>query len=238
VPFLLGAYDRLVKAHDPLVYSSSHPDLTAAITRLKAWDRHSSIGVPAMSIYVEWVGALQRNLFDGGVNPGEQFTGAVNLSDSSLGFSDERGNATYNLTEHILAGTHGLVPCVTLCFQGDYFASHRDQLLVESLNDAISILSGTGQMLDNGHAHGFGTSDVSHWGWRPYPDINWDALDPVAIGVTTHFGSTPSQERSTYMQQLPLQANAAGLRGIARAAGLSGIAMRLGYAAIRPSSAA
>ncbi len=59
-------------------------------------------------------------------------------------------------------------------------------------------------MLDNGDATGFGTSDISKWGWTPYPDINWDSLDPVALGVTTHFGSSPSQERSTYMQLLEL----------------------------------
>ncbi len=211
LPFLFKAYSRLTQAHDPLVNASTHPDQAGAIARLKAWDRHSSIGVPAMSIYVEWVGALQRNLFGGGLNPGEQFTGAVNLSDESLGKGDQRGNATYNLTEHILAGIRGLLPCHTLCFKSDYFAGHRDQILIESLNDAISILSGTGKMLDDGDATGFGTTDISKWGWRPYPDINWDELDPVAIGVTTHFGRSPSQERSTYMQMLKLSTPIRGI---------------------------
>ncbi len=209
--YLFAAYARLVAAHDPLVNSATHPDLATAIHTLKAWDDYSSLGQPAMSIYVNWVGALQRNLFGGGLGPGEQYTGAVNLSDTSIGKGDQRGNATYNLTEHILAGTRGLVPCGQLCFQGDYFNGHRNQLLVESLNDAIAILSGTGQQLDNGQEHGFGTTDISHWGWIPYPDINWDALDPVAIGVTTHFGSSPSQERSTYMQMLELSTPIRGI---------------------------
>ncbi len=204
LPFVFAAYSRLVAAGDPLVTPATHPLLAGAIARLKSWDRYSSIGQPAMSIYVEWVGALQRNLFGGGVNPGEPFTGAINLSDTSLGTGDQRGNATYNFTEHLLAGTRGLVPCGTLCFRGDYFAGHRDQLLIESLNDAVAILSGTGPMLDNGSANGFGTTNISRWGWRPYPDINWDSLDPVALGVTTHFGNSPSQERSTYMQMLEL----------------------------------
>ncbi len=211
LPHLFKAYADLVKAHDPLVNAGTHPALAGALSALKGWNRHSSLGVPAMSIYVEWVGALQRNLFGGGVNPGETFTGAVNLSDSSVGDGDQRGNATYNLTEHILAGTRGLVPCGRLCFRGDYFAGHRDQVLIESLNDAISILSGTGQQLDNGNATGFGTPIVSRWGWKPYPDINWDELDPVAIGVTTHFGSSPSQERSTYMQMLELSTPIRGI---------------------------
>jgi penicillin G amidase len=204
LPHLFGAYKRLAAAHDPLVAPATHPQLAGAIARLRAWNRSSSIGQPAMSIYVEWTGALQRNLFAGGVNGGETFTGAVNLSDLSLGKRDQRGNATYNLTQHILAGTRGLVPCGRLCFRGDYFAGHRDQILVESLNDAIAILSGTKPQLDNGKALGFGTTDISHWGWHPYPDINWDDLDPVAIGAKTHFGRSPSQERSTYMQLLEL----------------------------------
>ena len=59
-------------------------------------------------------------------------------------------------------------------------------------------------MLDNGGAYGFGTTNLARWGWRPFPDIDWDSLDPVAVGVTPHLGSSPSQERSTYMQLLEL----------------------------------
>lgn len=211
LPFLFNAYSRLTKAHDPVVRRATHPELAGAIARLKSWNMHSAIGVPAMSIYVEWAGALQRNLFGGGVNTAEPFKGSVNLSDSSIGKGDQRGNATYNLTEHILAGTRGLVPCGRLCYHGDYFAGHRDQILIESLNDAIKILSGTGKQLDNGEATGFGTTDISKWGWKPWPDINWDELDPVAIGVTTHFGRSPSQERSTYMQMLELSTPIRGI---------------------------
>jgi len=99
---------------------------------------------------------------------------------------------------HILHNTHGLVPCGTLCYKGDYFAGHRDQLLVESLNDAITILSGTGQQLGQ-NVPGFGTTDISKWGYQPAQDQNWDSLDPLAVGITTNCGTSATQNRSTFM---------------------------------------
>jgi penicillin amidase len=190
LPFLFAAYDRL-----------GHPGggaVAEAIGRLRRWDDRTSLGVPAMTIYVEWEHELQLNLWGGGDHPGEAYTGAIDLA------PDFFSEATYNATYHVLARPHGQVPCGVLCHRGDYFAGHRDQILVESLQDALARLSGTGLLLGNGDATGFHTADQARWGWRPWPDINWDELDPVALGVTSHLGRSPSQERSTYMQGLEL----------------------------------
>src|SRR5580693_7102546 len=46
---------------------------------------------------------------------------------------------------------------------------------------------------------GFGTTDVADWGYQPAQDQNWDSLDPLAAGVTTHCGTSASQNRSTFM---------------------------------------
>ena len=211
LPFLNGAYQRLAKAHDPLVDPATHPDLAPALAALNGWDQHTSLGSPAMSIFVEFMEALKVNLFGGGVNAGEQYAGAISFNDSSLNAGTFLDDATYNLEYHILAGTKGIVPCGTLCYHGDYFQGNRDHLLVESLNDAITLLSGTGPILGNGKAHGFGTTNINAWGWVPYPDINWDSLNPLAFGITTHFGSSPSQERSTYMQAIDLGPRISGL---------------------------
>ena len=104
---------------------------------------------------------------------------------------------TYNLLYHVLDRTIGVLPCVTLCYTG-YFAGHRSQLLVESVNDAITILSGTGTQLGQ-TVPGFGTTDIAKWGYRPAQDQDWDSLDPLAQGVTTHCGTSASQNRSTFM---------------------------------------
>jgi hypothetical protein len=106
--------------------------------------------------------------------------------------------ATYNLLYHILHKTQGIQPCGTLCYQGGYFAGHRNPLLVESLNDAITILSGTGTQLGQ-NVPGFGTASIARWGFQPAQDQNWDSLDPLAVGITTHCGTSASQNRSTFM---------------------------------------
>src|SRR5207248_1655075 len=77
-------------------------------------------------------------------------------------------------------------------------AGHHDQLLVESVNDAITVLSGTGTQLGQ-DVPGFGTADISKWGYQPAQDQNWDSLDPLAQGVTTHCGASATQNRSTFM---------------------------------------
>ncbi|HXW46654.1 MAG TPA: penicillin acylase family protein [Streptosporangiaceae bacterium] len=203
IPYLVSAYEQLRAAGSPLTSPEAHPDLARAISVLRRWNDVSTLGSPAMSIFMNFLEAYERNVFEGGVFPGEQYTGAVNFSDSSLPgdlgtYGGLGGMGTYNLLYHILAHTRGLDPCGTLCFRGDYFAGHRDQLLVESLNDAITILSGTGTQLGQ-DVPGFGTADIAMWGYRPAQDQDWDSLDPLAAGVVTHCGTSASQNRSTFM---------------------------------------
>jgi penicillin amidase len=199
IPYLVRAYLNLARAGDPIVDPATHPDLKQAVNVLAHWNGVSTLGNPAMSIFMNFLEAYERNVFEGGLNAGEQYTGKINFSDSSLGtFGGLGGMATYNMLYHILHGTHGLVPCGTLCYKGDYFAGHRDQLLVESLNDAITILSGTGTQLGQ-NVPGFGTTDISKWGYQPAQDQNWDSLDPLAVGITTTCGTSASQNRSTFM---------------------------------------
>jgi penicillin amidase len=200
IPFLADAYRQLVKAGDPLVSPSTHPDLLPAVRVLEHWNGVTTLGSPAMSIFMNFLEAYERNVFEGGLNPGEQYTGAVNFSDSGLGlgsFGGLGGMGTYNLLYHALSHTIGVLPCVTLCYPG-YFGGHRNQLLVESLNDAITILSGTGTQLGQ-NVPGFGTTDIAKWGYQPAQDQNWDSLDPLAQGITTHCGTSASQNRSTFM---------------------------------------
>jgi penicillin amidase len=200
-PYLVRAYQNLARAGDPIVDPASHPDLKQAVNVLAHWNGVSTLGSPAMSIFMNFLEAYEHNVFEGGLNPGEQYTGKVNFSDGSLNqglYGGLGGMATYNMLYHILHGTHGLVPCRTLCYQGGYFAGHRDQLLVESLNDAIAILSGTGAQLGQ-NVPGFGTTDISKWGYQPAQDQNWDSLDPLAVGITTNCGASASQNRSTFM---------------------------------------
>jgi hypothetical protein len=154
-----------------------------------------------MSIFMNFLEALERNVFEGGTFTGEQYTGKINFSDGSLNqgtYGGLGGMGTYNFLYHILAGSKGLNPCGTLCYQGGYFAGHTSQILVESLNDAITILSGTGTQLGQ-QVPGFGTTDIAKWGYQPAQDQNWDSLDPLAAGVTTHCGTSASQNRSTFM---------------------------------------
>jgi acyl-homoserine lactone acylase PvdQ len=201
IPYLVSAYQALVKAGDPLVSPATHPDLGPAIGALEHWNGVTTLGSPAMSIFMNFLEAYEHNVFEGGLNPAEQYTGKINFSDGSLGlgtYGGLGGMATYNLLYHILNNTVGVLPCLTLCYHGGYFAGHRDQLLVESLNDAITILSGTGTQLGQ-NVPGFGTTDITKWGFQPAQDQNWDSLDPLAVGITTHCGTSASQNRSTFM---------------------------------------
>jgi penicillin G amidase len=201
IPYLVAAYDRLRAEHSPLTSPATHPDLGPAIAALRHWNDVTTLGSPAMSIFMNFLEAYERNVFEGGVFSGEQYTGTVNFSDAALGlgtYGGLGGMGTYNLLYHILAHTSGLDPCGTLCYQGSYFGLHGNELLVESLNDAITILSGTGTQLGQ-DVPGFGTTDIAKWGYEPAKDQNWDSLDPLAVGVTTHCGTSASQNRSTFM---------------------------------------
>jgi penicillin amidase len=201
IPYLVRAYGRLRSEDSPLTDPATHPDLPGAIAALRHWNGVSTLGSPAMSIFMNFLEAYERNVFEGGVSSHEQYTGPVNFSDAALGlgtFGGLGGMGTYNLLYHILAHTRGLDPCGTLCYGGGYFGTHGNQLLVESLNDAITILSGTGTQLGQ-DVPGFGTTDIAKWGYEPAQDQDWDSLDPLAAGVTTHCGTSASQNRSTFM---------------------------------------
>jgi penicillin G amidase len=201
IPYIVAAYNQLRAQESPLTDPQTHPDLAGSIAALRHWNGVSTLGSPAMSIFMNFLEAYERNVFEGGLFPGEQYTGTVNFSDASLGqgtFGGLGGMGTYNLLYHILAHTRGIDPCGTLCYQAGYFGGHRQQLLVESLNDAITILSGTGTQLGQ-NVPGFGTTDIAKWGYEPAQDQNWDSLDPLAAGITTHCGTSASQNRSTFM---------------------------------------
>ncbi len=62
-----------------------------------------------MSIFMNFLEALEHNVFEGGLNPGERYTGKINFSDGSLGlgtYGGLGGMATYNLLYHVLHITH------------------------------------------------------------------------------------------------------------------------------------
>jgi acyl-homoserine lactone acylase PvdQ len=203
IPFVVRAYNRLRQEHNALTNPATHPDLAAAVSALQHWNGVTTLGSPAMSIFMNFLEAFEANVFEGGLNPGEQYTGRVNFSDSSLPgdlgtYGGLGGMGTYNLLYHILARTTGIDPCGTLCYQGGYFRGEEYQLLVESLNDAITILSGSGTQLGQ-QVPGFGTTDIAKWGFEPGRDQNWDSLDPLAVGITTTCGTSASQNRSTFM---------------------------------------
>jgi penicillin G amidase len=204
IPFLERAYARLKSRNSFLTDPATHPDLATAMSTLASWNDDTTLGSPAMSIFMNTLEALERNVFEGGTFAHEEFTGPVNFSDASLKmgtYGGLGGFATYNFLYHILAGTKGLVPCNGQCWNGHYFRQFTDQILVESVNDAITILSGKGTQLGQ-NVPGFGTNDISKWGYQPALDTNWNSLDPLAIGVKTTCALSASQNRSTYMQAI------------------------------------
>jgi hypothetical protein len=116
---------------------------------------------------------------------------------------------------HVLRGAASGVP---QHYTGDYFGGHRDEIIVQSLNDAISSSPaaaplpemGFGTCTGSDAVHGFGTPDPTAWGWQPPVDLDFDCLDNfashlLALGTKpTSFGKAPSENRSTYMQALEL----------------------------------
>ncbi len=210
MPYLLGAYQKLVAEGSTLVSPATHPDLAAAMYSLETWNGHTTLGNSAMSIWVQFIQALILNVFSNGCHVAasssctspDPYIGGVNFNDSSLGlgtFGGPDGMATIDLVYHILSGTSGLVPCNTLCYKGHYFQGRRAHILVQSLNDAITILSGTGPQLGH-NAKGFGTPNIASWGWTPSQSINWNNLDPVlsAVGATSTCPTSAAQNRSSY----------------------------------------
>lgn len=201
IPFLEKAYKRLVAASNPIVLASTHPDLATVMRTLASWNDTTTLGSPSMSIFMNTLEALERNVCEGGVNPGEAYVGAIDMDDAALGmgtYGGLGGNCTYNFLYHVLAHTPGLVPCGVLCYHGSYFSHEEDLILIESVNDAISILSGTGTQLGQ-DVPGFGTTDVAKWRYSPALDTDWSDLDPFAAGYTVDCGTSASQNRSTFM---------------------------------------
>lgn len=169
---------------------------------LAAWNGTTTLGSPAMSIFMNTLEALERNVCEGGLNANERYVGTVDMSDSALKmgtYGGLGGDCTYNFLCHALVRLPGVQPCNGICYSGSYFAGHTDQILVESVNDAIVILSGRGPQLGQA-VPGFGTTDIAKWGYRPAIDENWGSLDPAAYGFpATHCGSSATQNRSTFM---------------------------------------
>jgi hypothetical protein len=233
VPFIVQAYENLQAANDPLVDPTTHPTLAQAIGILSQWnayladtskilafghfatDYSPSHGQPGMSIFFQWWYALKQNLWGGGM-PGATHVGTVDFTDTAIDGNDYLGETTYNMLLHVLRGADAGVP---QRYAGDYFGGHRDQIIIESVNDAIALLSGVGPLpemgfgtCNGGHASvlGFGTADPTQWGWQPPIDLDFDCLDSfadplLALGTKpTAFGKAPSENRSTYMQALEL----------------------------------
>jgi penicillin amidase len=201
IPYLEKAYSALVAAKNPLVSTATHPDLAKAMKDLSTWNDTTTLGNSAMSIFMNTLEALERNVCEGGVNPHEQYVGAIDMNKASIGmgtYGGLGGDCTYNFLYHVLDRTPGMVPCGVLCYHASYFSGRQNEILIESVNDAIAILSGKGTQLGQ-NVPGFGTTDVSKWGYKPAQDENWDSLDPAAAGFTTHCGTSASQNRSTFM---------------------------------------
>ncbi len=204
IPFIEKAYKTLVKAKSTLVQASTHPDLSGAMKALAAWNDTTTLGSPAMSIFMNALEALEHNVCEGGLNADDAYVGTVDMSDAALSmgtYGGLGGDCTYNFLYHVLARPHGMVPCDVLCYHGSYFGGHVNQILVESVNDAISILSGTGTQLGQ-DVPGFGTTDIAKWGYRPAEDTNWDDLDAAAVNYKVDCGTSPSQNRSTFMMAI------------------------------------
>ncbi|MHB8220654.1 MAG: penicillin acylase family protein, partial [Acidimicrobiales bacterium] len=219
IPYLESAYQTLVSQGSTLVTASKHPELNKAMLTLETWDttmpsgNPPTIGSPAMSIFVNFLHALESNVSGGGLNPGEQYVGTVNLNEATLGKGTYAGltNMTsYNMILHALehlnkASTRlGIVPCTSICYTGTYFGGNPNQILVESLNNAITILSSsTSHQLGHSTAPGFGTPTITKWGWVPTQNETWSgSLTPVAqaatVTVKSVCGTSASQNRSTY----------------------------------------
>jgi hypothetical protein len=229
IPYIQQAYANLQAARSPLVDPTTHPTLGTAVAILGDWLAYlndlaqiypnghygptysPSRGQPGMSIFFQWWYALKLNLWGGGASPNAAFVGTVNFADTTIDGNSYLDETTYNMFLHLLEGPTAGVP---QHFTGDYFGGHRDEIIVESLNDAIAALSGTGPLprmsygTCSGHADtpGFGDPDPHHWGWQPPVNLDFDCLDSfadplLALGTQpTSFGKAAEENRSTYMQ--------------------------------------
>ncbi len=234
IPVIRRAYDALVAAGSPLVDPATHPTLATAVDTLDEWNAFladpskilagghfdpaysPSRGQAGMSIFFQWWYALKRDLWGGGAggSAAGAFVGGVNFSDRGIDGRDYLGETTYNMFLHVIDPAGSGVP---QRFRGDYFGGHPDELVVQGLNEAIALLSGTGPLPELGFGRcdgsradtpGFGTPDPRSWGWQPPPGLDFDCLDNfadplLALGTQpTSFGRAPEENRSTYMQAL------------------------------------
>jgi penicillin amidase len=188
---------RLFRAYDgnPALHTARRD---RAIKVLKDWNRRTTIGSVAMSINTQWMQSLEQRV----VGP----NGAVPFAGNGQDFT---GKVSFNLLWHVLDRVHGLVPCDAMCATVDYFGGHPDEMLVGALDDAMALLSGTAVLPGTQGAHGFGTTDITKWGWVPALNKNWADLDPVANAAADlhlltkpNLGTSPTQNRSTWMQAI------------------------------------
>ncbi len=256
VPFIQQAYAALQSANDPLVDPGTHPTLGQVVQILVDWNAYladtsqifanghysptynPSRDQAGMSIFFQWWYALKQNLWGGGM-PGAPYVGTVDFTDTAIDGNDYLGETTYNMLLHVLRGAQSGVPQQ---YAGDYFGGNRDRIIVESLNDAIALLSGTAALPEMGFGkcdgssdavHGFGTADPTAWKWQPPVDLDYDCLDDFANNLLaagtkpTSFGKAPSENRSTYMQALELAKPIRGVNVIAP--GQSGFIKHLAF---------
>ena len=248
LPYLNTAYQHLTTAQSPLVDALAHPLLGSTIATLNSW--HDALqdkmrifppdgsghydpayspflGQPGLSILFQWWYAFKQNLFGGGTSASTPYVGTITFADHSIDGNDYLGETTYNMALHILDGVASGVPQQ---YPGDYFGGYRDELIIESLNDAIALLQGTtplprmsysscsGNRIDT---PGFGTSNVTLWGWQAPSNLDFDCLDSLADHMfasgtlPTHFGTAPTHNRSTYMQYLSVSQPPVGFNIIA-----------------------
>src|SRR5262249_13042277 len=101
----------------------------------------------------------------------------------------------------------------------DYFGGHRDEIIVQALNEAIALLGGTAPLprlsyglCSGGSAQtpGFGTPDPHTWGWQPPQNLDFDCLDnfadPLLALATkpTSSGPAPGEIPTPYVQALEI----------------------------------
>jgi penicillin G amidase len=165
---------------------------------LENWNQVDTIGNVAMSINTQWMQALEDQVF--GPN------GTVPFAAGGQNFT---GKGTFNLLWHALDGTRGVVPCDRLCSTVDYFGGRPEVIMVEALDDAMARLAGTAVLPGTHGAPGFGTTDMSKWGWVAFENKDWSDLDPVANAAADlgllhkpDLGRSATQNRSTWMQAI------------------------------------
>jgi penicillin amidase len=193
-PYFLPKFFKLYQQDTSL----HTPQRDAAVAELEAWNQRDTVGSVAMSINTQWMQALEQRVF------GAQ--GVVPFADASHNFT---GKATYNLLWHALDGTRGLVPCDRMCATVDYYGGNPGQVMAAALDDAMGLLAGTGVLPGTRGALGFGTTDITKWGWVPAQNKDWADLDPVAnaaadLGLLQKpdLGTSGTENRSTWMQSM------------------------------------